>query len=106
VDREVVNNTATISLLASSILLSILLWMNQSWLAKIATLTEFPLLIQLSIIIIGLDALSTIPFARLRYEGRPRLFAFIKIANIIINIAFTVFFLSYCPAKAKADPNS
>src|SRR4030095_2096624 len=47
-----------------------------------------------------------IPFARLRYEGRPRLFAFIKIAGIIINIAFTVFFLSYCPAKAKADPGS
>ena len=61
---------------------------------------------QLSIIIIGLDALATIPFARLRYEGRPRLFAFIKIANILINVIFTVFFLSYCPAKAKADPNS
>lgn len=105
-NREDVNNTATISLLISSVLLSILLWMNQSWLAKIATLTEFPLLIQLSIVIIGLDALSTMPFARLRYEGRPKLFAFIKIANILINIGFTVFFLSYCPAKAKADANS
>jgi O-antigen/teichoic acid export membrane protein len=106
VDHESVNNTSTISLLISSILLSILLWINQGWLAKIATLQEFPLLIQLSIIVIGLDALSTIPFARIRYEGRPKLFAFIKIANIIINIVFTVFFLSYCPAKAKADPNS
>lgn len=105
-DHDAVNNTSTISLLVSSILLSALLWMNQHWLAKIATLQEFPMLIQLSIIIIGLDALSTIPFARLRYEGRPKLFAFIKIANILINIAFTVFFLSYCPAKAKADPNS
>ncbi len=105
-NREAVNNTATISLLFSSILLSVLLWINQSWLAKVATLTEFPLLIQLSIIIIGFDALSTIPFARLRYKGRPRLFAIIKIANILINIAFTVFFLSYCPAKAKSDPNS
>jgi O-antigen/teichoic acid export membrane protein len=103
---EEVNNTSTISLLISSVLLSILLWMNQSWLAKTATLTEFPLLVQLSILIIGLDALATIPFARLRYDGRPRLFAFIKIANIIINVAFTVFFLSYCPAKAKADTNS
>lgn len=106
VDHEEVNNTSTISLLISSVLLSILLWMNQGWLAKTTTLTEFPLLVQLSIIIIGLDALATIPFARLRYEGRPRLFAFIKIANILLNIVFTVFFLSYCPAKAKADPNS
>ncbi|MFT4155006.1 oligosaccharide flippase family protein [Parafilimonas sp.] len=105
-DHDAVNNTATISLLVSSIVLSVLLWMKQHWLAKIATLEEFPLLIQLSIIVIGLDALSTIPFARLRYESRPRLFACIKIANILINIGFTVFFLSYCPAKAKADPGS
>lgn len=105
-NREEVNNTATISLLISSVLLSILLWMNQSWLAETATLAEFPLLVQLSIIVIGLDALTTIPFARLRYEARPRLFAFIKIANIIINIVFTVFFLTYCPARAKSDPNS
>ncbi len=105
-DHESINNTATISLLISTIFLSILLWINQGWLAKITSLTEFPLLVQLSIIIIGLDALSTIPFARLRYEGKPRLFAFIKIANIIINILLTVFFLSYCPEKAKADPNS
>lgn len=106
VDHEAVNNTSTISLLISTIILSILLWMNQAWLAKTTTLTQFPLLVQLSIFIIGLDALSTIPFARLRYEGRPRLFAFIKIAGIIVNIAFTVFFLSYCPAKLKEDPNS
>jgi len=106
VDHEAVNNTSTISLLISSVLLSILLWLNQGWLAKTTTLTEFPMLVQLSIIIIGLDALSTIPFARLRYEGRPRLFAFIKIANILINIVFTVFFLSYCPGKAKSDPHS
>jgi O-antigen/teichoic acid export membrane protein len=105
-NRDEVNNTATISLLVSSIVLSILLWINQTWLAGITTLTEFPLLIQLSIFIIGLDALSTIPFARLRYEGRPKLFAFIKISSIIINITFTVFFLSYCPAKAKAEPQS
>ncbi len=106
VDRDAVNNNATISLLLSSVFLSILLWINQSWLAKVATLTEFPLLVQLSIIIIGLDALTTIPFSRLRYEGRPRLFAMFKIAGIIINIAFTVFFLSYCPYKFKTNPGS
>jgi len=105
-NKEAVNNTATISLLVSSIVLSILLWMNQGWVAKVTTLQDFPVLIQLSIFIIGLDALCTIPFARLRYEGRPRLFAFIKISAIILNVAFTIFFLSYCPAKAKADPNS
>ena len=105
-DHNAVNNNATISLLVTTIVLSFLLWMNQEWLAKITLLSDFPLLVQLSIIIIGLDALSTIPFARLRYEGRPKLFALIKVANILINIIFTVFFLSYCPEKAQSDPNS
>lgn len=105
-DHNAVNNNATISLLVSSVVLSFLLWMNQHWLAEITLLNDFPLLVQLSIIVIGLDALSTIPFARLRYEGRPKLFALIKIINILINIIFTVFFLSYCPDKAQSDPHS
>jgi len=104
--EERVNNTATISLLVTSILLTILLWMNQRFLGKAASLEDYPLLVQLSIIIIGLDALSAIPFARLRNEGRPKLFAFIKVVGILINIAVTVFFISYCPAKLKSSPNS
>ncbi len=101
---EDVHNTATISLLVSTIVLSAILWMNQSALAHITKLEDLPTLIQISIVIIGLDALSTIPFARLRNEGRPKLFAFIKIMGIVINIVFTVFFLSYCPAQVAKDP--
>ncbi len=101
-----INNTATISLLCSTIFFTILLWLNQSFVIKITRLQDYPVLVQLSILIIGIDALSTIPFARLRNEERPRLYAFIKIAGIFINIAFTVFFLSYCPAKVKEDANS
>ena len=104
--QEAVNNTATISLFVTSILFSIMLWLNQDFLAGVASLKDLPSLIQLSIIIIGLDALSTIPFARLRNEGRPRLFALIKIAGIVINVLATVFFLSWCPKAAEANPNS
>jgi O-antigen/teichoic acid export membrane protein len=103
---EGVNNTATISLLVSTVFLSVLLWFNQGMLASIMSLEDFPVLVQLSIVIIALDALSTIPFARLRYEERPRMYAFIKVAGILINVFFTIFFLSYCPAKVKDDPNS
>lgn len=99
-------NTVTISVLISSIILTAILWLNYNWLAKVASLTEFPSLVKISIIIIGLDALNTIPFARLRYEGKPRLFALIQIANILITFACTIFFLSYCPAHLKQHPNS
>ena len=105
-NTEQINNTVTISLLASTFFLSVVLWLNQSFLAKITKLEDVPQLIQLSIAIIALDALSAIPFARIRNEGRPKLFALIKVSGIIINIIFTVFFLSYCPALVKADPNS
>lgn len=105
-NTEKVNNTATISLLISTIFFSIILWWQQNSLAKIASLNNLPLLIQLSIIIIGLDALSTIPFARLRNEGRPRKFAFIKIAGILVNVFFVVFFLSWCPSLVKTNPSS
>ena len=79
--------------------------MNQDWLAKTTTLTEFPLLVQLSIIVIGLDALTTIPFAKLRQDGRPVKFAMTKVGGILINIFCVYFFLSICPTLAK-DPNS
>lgn len=47
--------------------------------------------------IIGADALSSVPFARLRLINRPLVFAGIKIASILINILFILFFLGLCP---------
>jgi O-antigen/teichoic acid export membrane protein len=55
--------------------------------------------------IIGLDALTTIPFAKLRQDGRPIKFAATKVGGILINILCVYFFLSICPKLAK-DPNS
>lgn len=47
-------------------------------------------------IIIGLDAVSSIPLARLRQEEKAKSFAAINIANVAVNIALNVFFLGYC----------
>ncbi|HJU46050.1 MAG TPA: oligosaccharide flippase family protein [Chitinophagaceae bacterium] len=103
---DAVNNTAAISLLVSTVLLSFILWNIQTPIAKLASLEKFPALIQLSIFIIALDALTAIPLARLRQEGRPRYYAFIRISSIIINIVVTVFFLSYCKTYLQENPNS
>ena len=92
-----VNNTTSISLLVSTVVLSVLLWFNQSLLVEITSQQAFPRLVSLSIFIIAFDALSAIPFARLRNEGKPRLYALIKVAGILINIALTIFFIKYCP---------
>ena len=104
--KNTIYSTASLSLIFSTLLFTILLWYNQSILAGITGLAEFPKMIQLSIVIIALDAFSTIPFARLREQGRPKKFAFVRISGIIINIFFTWFFISYCPQHIKTNPDS
>lgn len=50
-------------------------------------------------IIVGLDAISSIPMARLRAENKPGKFALINFANIAVNIGLNLFFLAYCLPK-------
>jgi O-antigen/teichoic acid export membrane protein len=99
-------STASISLFISTIILTSLLWLFRSSLAGFAGVADEPQLIQLTIIVIALDALTTIPFAKLRQEGRPVKYAVIRICSILLNVALTVFFLSYCPKIVATNANS
>jgi O-antigen/teichoic acid export membrane protein len=47
-------------------------------------------------IIVGLDALSSIPLARLRQENKAFRFAFVNLSNVFVNIALNLFFIGYC----------
>lgn len=102
---EAVNNTASISMLISTCILGFLLWIFRGSFGSLAALPDYPLLIELSIIIIILEALTAIPFARLRNEGRPKRYAFIRIIGILCNVAATLFFLSWCPNAVKENPH-
>jgi O-antigen/teichoic acid export membrane protein len=105
-NRTTIYSTAALSMFFSTVLFSLILWFNQSSFGNILGLAEFPQIIQLSIFIIALDTLSTIPFARLRQENRPVKFAAAKIIGIVVNVFLTWFFISYCSEHAKANPNS
>ncbi|MBI5916446.1 MAG: lipopolysaccharide biosynthesis protein [Bacteroidetes bacterium] len=48
------------------------------------------------LVILALDVLAEIPFARLRLEHRAKRFASLKIAGILTNIGLTLFFLVLC----------
>ena len=50
--------------------------------------------------ILGLDAMTAIPFARFRLDNRPLRFAFYKLTNVTINILCNLFFLWICPKYA------
>jgi O-antigen/teichoic acid export membrane protein len=49
------------------------------------------------VLIVGLDAIASIPFARLRQQHKALKFAAVKLANILINIFCNFFFLLLCP---------
>jgi O-antigen/teichoic acid export membrane protein len=54
--------------------------------------------------ILACDAITAIPFARLRQENRAKRFAFLRLFNIGINVGLNLFFLVACPLLVK-DPN-
>lgn len=56
-------------------------------------------------IIIGLDAMNAIPFARLRAANKAFSFAAIKLTGIAVNIAFILIFLVFSPWYLETHPN-
>jgi hypothetical protein len=101
-----VYNTLCTSLLLSTLGITGLTIVFNVPIAHFIGLANHPEYITLSAFIIGFDALSALPFARLRYENRPIKFAAIRVAGILINIATVYFFLSVCPEVIRKNPNT
>lgn len=103
---EKVYSTALISLFSTSVIFVIPFFFISDFVANILQYPGHPEYILWLAIILGIDALTAIPFARLRLNNRPVRFATIKIINIGFNIAFNLFFLSLCPYLLKNNPAS
>ncbi len=101
-----VYNTAVWMLLCSSIALFGVVFAFRGNIAsamEYATHSEYIVWFAL---ILALDAICSIPFARLRNQERPLRFAFLKSLNIAANIGFNLFFLVLCPLVLKHYPTS
>lgn len=105
-NKKSIYSTTALSIAATTIFFAFLIWVNQVAFAQIVGLDKSIEIVQISILIVALDALSCIPFAKLRQDGRPKLFAFIKIGGILINIFFTWFFISYCYTQVNENATS
>jgi O-antigen/teichoic acid export membrane protein len=55
-------------------------------------------------LILTLDAIASIPFARLRAEDKAFRFAGIKITEILITVLLSLFFIIYCPKVYAENP--
>ncbi|KAA9041444.1 oligosaccharide flippase family protein [Ginsengibacter hankyongi] len=102
--KKDIYSTATISILCSTILLTSILILSRASFAHLLRLDNHPEFITYSALIIGLDTLTTLPFAKLRLDQRPRKYALIRVSTIILQILITYFLISVCPSVAKANP--
>lgn len=100
-DKEKVFSTSLISLLVSSLIFFLTAWMFSP---QIASWIDYPnqsQYITWFALILATDAVTAIPFARLRLDNRPLRFASIRLINIGINIALNLFWLVACPIWAE-----
>lgn len=98
-DKKSVYETALISVIASSIFFSLLLFILSPLISSELTTPNAVYPVQLivwSILIIASDAIMSIPFAKLRTENKAMQFSLLKLSNVIINLILTVFFIVVC----------
>lgn len=65
-----------------------------------------PDFVAMVIVMVALDAITSLPFARLRCEDKAWKFAGIKLSNIGLNILLNIFFLLICPIIYRHYPDS
>jgi len=95
-------NTALSMLLMTTALFSLLLLLPVQFIADTMKLNSHPEWLVYVILIVALDTIAVLPFSKLRQDGKPRKFAFIKLLNILINMFFVIFFLYFCKTDYEA----
>ena len=90
-----VYSTTLISLLISSVVFVGLIFLNSSAISEWLGYSNHPEYIQFFALIIGMDAVSSISFAKLREQDKAMRFAFIRVLNIMVNVGFNLYFIVY-----------
>ena len=97
--QKIVQSTTLSSLTVSTLIfLGITLLFNN----YIAEISDFkPEYVTYGLLILALDALVVLPFVWFRANEKPMRYAVIKIFNVVINLAFNLFFLLLLPKLAE-----
>jgi O-antigen/teichoic acid export membrane protein len=102
-DKEKVYSTILTSILSSSAVFAVVFIILAPQLADSMGYSGNPEYIEWFVIIIALDAISGIPYAKLREQNKAAKFALFKIINILTNIGFNLFFLVFAPWVLKNE---
>lgn len=97
--QKIVQSTTLTSITVSTL---IFLLVTMLFTNSIAEVSEFkPEYVTYGLLILALDALVVLPFVWFRVNEKPMKYAVIKIFNVIINLAFNLFFLLLLPKLAE-----
>jgi O-antigen/teichoic acid export membrane protein len=105
-DQKKIYSTLSLSLFGSTIFFSVLLLLFKEPLARWANLEQHPEYITWMTGIIFFDAVSTLAFARLRQQSRPKRYAFATLAGVLVNISVVIVFLAFLPKYVEENPNT
>jgi len=105
VKKEKVYSTSLISLLISSLFFVLFFSFFKEKIANQMGYGQHLNYLIWFALILFFDALSSIPFAGLRREGKALRFATLKLVNIGINISLNLFFILYCTSVVKNADN-
>jgi O-antigen/teichoic acid export membrane protein len=97
-NEKKVFSTSLISMFISSLVFIVLMRIMSLPFSRILGYEEHPEYIIWIGIIVGVDAFTAIPFARLRWKNRAAKFASIKIASVVLNIGMNFLFLLLLPS--------
>lgn len=104
-DTQKVYSTSIISLLSSSSFFFLIFWIFSDSIAGFIGYPDKSEYVIWFALILATDAITAIPFAKLRLENKAFRFALIKLINIGVNIGSNLFFLLLCPA-VYGEPQS
>jgi O-antigen/teichoic acid export membrane protein len=104
--KDITYSTALIFVLLVNISFFSLILLSNQWLSAALNYANHPEYVLCFTLILTLDAVAAIPFARLRAENKAWRFAGIKILEILVTVGFSLFFIIYCPKIYAENPQS
>ena len=104
-DKGKVLSTSSISVLVSTLSFLVFAFFFRQQIAVAIGYQEHVNYITWFILILGFDALTSIPFAYLREQNKAMRFATLKLINIFIFLGLNLFFILYCPFVIEQGNN-
>jgi O-antigen/teichoic acid export membrane protein len=105
-DRDLAYSSALLFVVLVNLIFFLMILSVNKQLSAALNYADHPEYVLYFTIILTLDAITAIPFARLRAEEKAFRFAGIKVAEIVITVLLSLFFIVYCPKAYAEKPHS